>query len=648
MPPPCSWRSCGSTPPTSTTTSSPRPSRSGRSAARSSSSCRSPSASPRSSCPSRSAPPRIAFPRAAAAAAWTYLLGGGLVIGAYAIDGGPFGSDTDGVRLFIVAFLAGAARPRGRVDLHRHHGARPPAPRDVAAPGAAVRLVVARRRHRVAGHPARCSPASCSSPTSTSATAAPTASSAAAAPSPSTAASPGRSASRPSTPSPSPCSASPARSSPCSAGTRHQQHRAAMFLIGAFGVLAVGCLGRARLQRRPLRPGSTRRRGSAVSFADPRCRCSASLGLWALTAEHGPPQLASPLALRLGLACSCCWPGWPPARCRRSSRSRPWSTASGDSLFGTSVTTSVASLRRAGRRDRRLRRRRVLGAQDPRPAGPRERRPPRGARCCWSAPSCGACPTSCPGSSASPASPAPPAPDNTDTIEALNTVSADRRRRARPRLRRPSCCSCSARSARRSCRATIPWSRPHARVGHQLAAAGRQLRQPPRDHLRGAALRRPPSRRGGTRLMATTAGQPARHRAGPRAAPAPRPPHRLGVRLRRLGAGGAHHPRRLPPGARRLPRQRRHRRRARRLRPPAHPRRHGHGHPAHVAGHRVVGGVGAAARRPPPRLPRRRRHAPARHRVRERHRLPVPAARPAARPSPGWAGSSTSSPAPTS
>lgn len=47
----------------------------------------------------------VAFPRAAAAAAWTYLLGGGLLIGAYAIDGGPYGDDTDGVRLFIAAFL---------------------------------------------------------------------------------------------------------------------------------------------------------------------------------------------------------------------------------------------------------------------------------------------------------------------------------------------------------------------------------------------------------------------------------------------------------------------------------------------------------------------------------------------------------------
>ena len=46
----------------------------------------------------------IAFPRAAAGAAWTYLVGSGLVVGVYAIDGGPGGTDTDGVRLFVVAF----------------------------------------------------------------------------------------------------------------------------------------------------------------------------------------------------------------------------------------------------------------------------------------------------------------------------------------------------------------------------------------------------------------------------------------------------------------------------------------------------------------------------------------------------------------
>jgi heme/copper-type cytochrome/quinol oxidase subunit 1 len=48
--------------------------------------------------------PTLAFPRAAAAAAWTYLLGGALVIASYAIDGGVGGSDTDGVRLFVASF----------------------------------------------------------------------------------------------------------------------------------------------------------------------------------------------------------------------------------------------------------------------------------------------------------------------------------------------------------------------------------------------------------------------------------------------------------------------------------------------------------------------------------------------------------------
>lgn len=46
----------------------------------------------------------IAFPRAAAAAVWAHLIGGGLMVGAFAIDGGPFGSDVDGVRLFLVSF----------------------------------------------------------------------------------------------------------------------------------------------------------------------------------------------------------------------------------------------------------------------------------------------------------------------------------------------------------------------------------------------------------------------------------------------------------------------------------------------------------------------------------------------------------------
>src|SRR5690606_35575575 len=46
----------------------------------------------------------IAFPRAATAAVWAYLLGGGLLVGAFAIEGGPFGTDVDGVRLFVAVF----------------------------------------------------------------------------------------------------------------------------------------------------------------------------------------------------------------------------------------------------------------------------------------------------------------------------------------------------------------------------------------------------------------------------------------------------------------------------------------------------------------------------------------------------------------
>ncbi len=50
--------------------------------------------------------PTIAFPRAAAASFWTYLVCGLLVVASYAINGGPFGGDSDGVALFVLA-LAG-------------------------------------------------------------------------------------------------------------------------------------------------------------------------------------------------------------------------------------------------------------------------------------------------------------------------------------------------------------------------------------------------------------------------------------------------------------------------------------------------------------------------------------------------------------
>ncbi|MCB1014856.1 MAG: cbb3-type cytochrome c oxidase subunit I, partial [Acidimicrobiales bacterium] len=46
----------------------------------------------------------IALPRAAAASFWTWLVAGGILIGSYAIDGGPGGGDAEGIDLWIVAF----------------------------------------------------------------------------------------------------------------------------------------------------------------------------------------------------------------------------------------------------------------------------------------------------------------------------------------------------------------------------------------------------------------------------------------------------------------------------------------------------------------------------------------------------------------
>lgn len=48
----------------------------------------------------------VAFPRASAAAYWTYLVSGGLMVAAYVADGGPFGGDSDAVGLFVVALVS--------------------------------------------------------------------------------------------------------------------------------------------------------------------------------------------------------------------------------------------------------------------------------------------------------------------------------------------------------------------------------------------------------------------------------------------------------------------------------------------------------------------------------------------------------------
>jgi heme/copper-type cytochrome/quinol oxidase subunit 1 len=48
----------------------------------------------------------VAFPRAAAAAYWTYLGAGAVVLASFVADGGPFGRDGQAVELFVASFIA--------------------------------------------------------------------------------------------------------------------------------------------------------------------------------------------------------------------------------------------------------------------------------------------------------------------------------------------------------------------------------------------------------------------------------------------------------------------------------------------------------------------------------------------------------------
>jgi heme/copper-type cytochrome/quinol oxidase subunit 1 len=49
--------------------------------------------------------PTVAFPRALALSYWGYLVSGALIVASYAMNGGPYGGDLDGVDLFLAAFV---------------------------------------------------------------------------------------------------------------------------------------------------------------------------------------------------------------------------------------------------------------------------------------------------------------------------------------------------------------------------------------------------------------------------------------------------------------------------------------------------------------------------------------------------------------
>jgi heme/copper-type cytochrome/quinol oxidase subunit 1 len=48
----------------------------------------------------------VAFPRASAAAYWVWLVSGGIVLASYAIDGGPWGTESDAVGLYLLGLIA--------------------------------------------------------------------------------------------------------------------------------------------------------------------------------------------------------------------------------------------------------------------------------------------------------------------------------------------------------------------------------------------------------------------------------------------------------------------------------------------------------------------------------------------------------------
>jgi heme/copper-type cytochrome/quinol oxidase subunit 1 len=361
----------------------------------------------------------LAFPRAAAAAAWTYLLAGGLVIGAYAIDGGPFGSDTDGVRLFVVAFLlvllalAVAWLCIGTTVL----ALRAPGMTLRRAPlfawsslvGATVWLLILPvlvglvlvsyvdiRYGGVNGFVTGGGTISFY----------------------------GRISWVFSQPAVYafgiPVLGFAGTVVPVFSRTRHQQHRAAMLLIGAYGVFAAGAWAVPAFSADPM-PWLYEAPWVGVSFLI-LLPVLGLVGLWALTTRTGSPQLGSPLIFAMA-ALLMLLAGLAIGAVQAIEPIKTVVDGGGESLFGTSVTLSVASYL-------------VLSAAiaafgavvywAPKIFG--RLVPENGARLVATLLLVGTVVLSLPdlvsGILGQPGFPGTVAPDNTDTIKVLNTISA--------------------------------------------------------------------------------------------------------------------------------------------------------------------------------------------------------------------------------
>jgi heme/copper-type cytochrome/quinol oxidase subunit 1 len=281
----------------------------------------------------------LAFPRAAAAAAWTYLLGGGLVIGAYAIDGGPFGEDTDGVRLFIVAFLLVlvalvvawiciattviALRAPGmslrRVPLFAWSSLVAATVWVLTLPVLAGVVLIAYIDVRYGGADGFISGGGAATLYSRIAW----------------------------------VFGQPAVYAfgipvlgflgsvvPVFSSTRHQLHRVAMGLIGAFGALSAGAWALPAFGPEPT-PWLYEAPWVAVSIAV-LVPVLGLFGLWALTARQGQPRLASPLVFG-GAAGLMLLAGLLAGAVQAIEPIETLVDGEGTSLYGTTVTTSVAS-----------------------------------------------------------------------------------------------------------------------------------------------------------------------------------------------------------------------------------------------------------------------------------------------------------------
>ena len=341
------------------------------------------------------------------------------MIGAYAIDGGPYGSDTDGVRLFIVGFLVVvlalcvawicigttvlALRPAGmslrRVPLYAWSSLVAATVWVVTLPILAGLVLVAYIDIRYGGGNGFITGGGAVTLYSRISWA----------------------FSQPAVYAFAiPVLGFAGSVIPVFTGRRHLQHRTAMFLIGAFGVFSVGAWAVPAFSADPY-PWLYEAPWVAVSIAVV-LPVLAIVGLWGLTAKDGSPKLASPplyatasvLMLLAGLTIGAL------------QAIEPIETqvdGGGDPLFGTAVTTSVASYV-------------VLAAAiaafggvvywAPKILG--RLVPEGGARLVavlllvgtlvWSLPDLVS------GFLGQPGFPGTPSPDNADTIEALNVVSA--------------------------------------------------------------------------------------------------------------------------------------------------------------------------------------------------------------------------------